>query len=281
MDIKKQQEQLIPTTIKNSKVFIVIGFIAGLIIWVIDATIDVYILKEYDNFIEGLIYIDGKELWMRILILALFTGVGGYASITFKKSQDLNVLLYKYQFELEDLVKNRTQELEEKTEILEELANIDPLTGSYNRRKFLEAAENELKRFKRHGQHFSICMIDIDNFKNINDKFGHDVGDYVIKTIADMVTAEIRTTDSFARWGGEEYIILLPETDIDGSEKLADKIVNLISDYDFINVKKVTISLGVTTIENESDDVDKIIKRADKGLYQAKNSGKNQYQRSS
>ena len=279
MDIKEEQKQIIPTSIQNPRLFIAIGFFAGVLIWIIDAAIDVYILKEYNSFIDGLILIEGKELWMRILIMLLFTAVGLYASVTFKKSLDLNVLLYKYQFELEDLVTSRTKELEEKTDMLEGLANIDPLTGRYNRRKFLEVAENELSRFKRHGETFSLCMIDIDNFKSINDKYGHDVGDYVIKTVADIITTEIRGTDCFARWGGEEYIILLPATDIEGSEKLSEKIVNIISDYEFDKVKKVTISLGVTTVGSETDNIDEIIKRADEGLYSAKDGGKNQYHR--
>jgi len=273
-----EQTQLLPTTIKNPNLFTLFGFIAGICIWIIDAFIDSFILEPDEEFIESLFNAEGTELWMRLLIV-IVTSSGGYlASRSFKKTQDLNILLYKYQFKLEDLVDSRTRALEEKTEQLEKLASIDPLTEIYNRRKFIEVCEIELSRFARHHHAFSIFMLDIDNFKKINDTYGHDVGDIVIKKVADLIRNATRGSDYFGRWGGEEFIIMSPDSDPEGREILANKIVNIINQQKFDKIGTVTISVGVTTVVENDKDLDDIIKRADQGLYKAKEFGKNQYQ---
>jgi len=274
----KEQNQLIPTTIKNPNVFTLMGFVAGLLIWLIDALIDSFIIEPDESYIESLLYAEGTELWMRLLILIVTCAGGFIASRSFKKTQDLNILLYKYQFKLEDLVDTRTRALEEKTEQLEKLASIDPLTEIYNRRKFIEVCEIELSRFARHQHEFSIFMLDIDNFKKINDNYGHDIGDLVIKKVADVIRHATRGSDYFGRWGGEEFIIMSPDSDLEGRKILADKIVNIINQHEFDNIGKVTISVGATTVNESDKDLDDIIKRADQGLYKAKEFGKNQYQ---
>ena len=126
LDVSEEQKQLIPTAIKNPNIFTVIGFIAGLGIWVTDALVDVYIIDPDEELIESLLFADGTELWMRLLVVVVMTVVGIYVSRTFKKSLNLNILLYKYQFQLEELVRSRTLELEEKSDQLERLASIDP-----------------------------------------------------------------------------------------------------------------------------------------------------------
>lgn len=278
MDVKVEQKQLLPTAIKNPNVFTMLGFGSGLLIWFIDSLIDVYIIEPDESLIESIFFADGTELWMRLLILVVMTLVGIYASRTFKKSLNLNILLYKYQFELEEIVRARTIALEEKSDQLEILANTDPLTQIYNRRKFIEICEVELNRFIRHHHAFSIFMLDIDDFKKINDSHGHDVGDIVIKDVADLIRNTTRGSDYFARWGGEEFIIMSPDSDLEGRCVLAEKVVTLVGNHQFEKAGTVTISLGVTTsIENDTD-LDEIIKRADHALYQAKHDGKNQYQ---
>lgn len=278
MDIEDQNKQLIPTSITSPRLFIYIGFTAGLVIWFVDALIDVYIIDPDESLIEDLIFAEGTELWMRVLILIVMTAVGIYASLTFRKSLNLNILLYKYQFELEELVRTRTLALEEKSDQLEKLANTDPLTEIYNRRKFIEVCEAELNRFIRHQHPFSIFMIDIDDFKLINDSHGHDVGDNVIKQVAEIIRNATRGSDYFARWGGEEFIIMSPESDFSGREVLAEKIVSLVANHKFEKIGKVTISVGLTSSKETDKDLEQIFKRADNALYQAKNSGKNQYQ---
>jgi len=215
---------------------------------------------------------------MRVLIV-IVTSIGGlFASRSFRNAQDLNILLFKYQFELEELVRTRTRALEEKSNQLERLASIDPLTEIYNRRKFIEVCEIELSRFARHHHAFSIFMLDIDDFKKINDTHGHDVGDLVIRKVADTIRDATRGSDYFGRWGGEEFIIMSPDSDIDGRLILADKIVKIIAETKFEKAGQVTMSVGVTTSVEGDSELESIIRRADQGLYRSKELGKNQYQ---
>lgn len=277
MEFEEQSKLLIAQKIRNPNNFVVLGIVSGLCIWVIDALIDVYIIEPDEAFIESLLFADGTELWMRFLVLVVLIVVGFVASQSVRKSQNLNILLFKYQFELEELVKTRTQTLEERTDALEKQANTDSLTGIFNRRKFMQVASHELSRFKRHKHMFAILMLDIDDFKKINDNFGHDVGDKVIKKFADIIQEETRDSDCFARWGGEEFIIMLPESDLSGRCILAEKLINLINNYKFDHDERVTVSMGVTSSIENDDNLDEIIKRADHALYKAKDSGKNTY----
>lgn len=277
MDFEEQSKLLIAKKIRNPNNFTVFGIVSGLCIWVIDAIIDVYIIEPDEAFIESLLFAEGTELWMRFLVFVVLSAVGFVASLSVRKSLHLNILLFKYQFELEELVKTRTQALEERTDELEKQANTDPLTGIFNRRKFMQVASHELNRFKRHKHMFAILMLDIDDFKNVNDNFGHDAGDKVIKKVAKLIQEETRDSDCFARWGGEEFIIMLPESDLSGRCILAEKVINLINCYQFDHAERVTVSIGVTSSIESDDNIDEIIKRADHALYEAKDSGKNTY----
>jgi polar amino acid transport system substrate-binding protein len=117
-------------------------------------------------------------------------------------------------------------------------------------------------------------MFDIDYFKTINDLFGHQKGDYVLKTIAHIVKNNIRTTDFFGMWGGEEFMILLPETSLDNAEILSEKIRTIVGTYHFEDIQNVTISCGVTEFI-DGDTIDTLIKVADDALYLAKKQGRN------
>ncbi len=154
------------------------------------------------------------------------------------------------------------------------LATIDPLTKVYNRLKFDEILQTEIERAKRYKTSFSLIMFDIDDFKKINDTFGHQVGDFILKEMARLVKKNIRATDFLARWGGEEFMVLAPHTNITCAEKLACKLKIVIENHDF-KIGKITASFGVTEYE-EGDTPNSIIHRADEALYQAKNKGKNQ-----
>ena len=158
----------------------------------------------------------------------------------------------------------------------EEMAVIDKLTKLYNRHKFYEIAEQEMVRSKRHNRPFSLVLFDIDHFKQINDTYGHDVGDYVLATMAKIIKDKIRKYDYIFRWGGEEFIILAPETELKNAHKLAEKIRKLVEEHSFDKVGKVTISLGAAQFYPDSDkDIDQVIKRADTALYQSKREGRN------
>jgi len=153
----------------------------------------------------------------------------------------------------------------------------DPLTGLFNRRTFLQKIENEAMRFKRTKKTFSILFGDIDFFKKINDTYGHSAGDDVLINISRLLIAEKREIDQVARWGGEEFLILLPETDLRGAVQLSNKIRELVSAKPIIYEEQeipVTMSFGVSQYNGDSD-IEKTIDLADQRLYLAKKSGRN------
>ncbi len=157
---------------------------------------------------------------------------------------------------------------------LEELATTDLLTGLYNRRKFEETLLKEIEEAKRYNKIFSIILLDIDFFKDINDTYGHQVGDYILQTIAKLIKRLLRKTDTVARWGGEEFVIILPNGKINGAFQLAERLRKSVEAIEFPIDKKCTISLGVTEYQT-GDTPHSILKRADLALYAAKQSGRN------
>lgn len=156
-----------------------------------------------------------------------------------------------------------------------ELAETDKLTKLYNRVKLDAALEQELYQAKKNATTFGLIMIDIDHFKLINDRFGHMAGDAVLVELAKLFKAMIRSTDLIGRWGGEEFLVILPDTDEFGAMELAEKIRKRVSENHFLEQERLTISLGVSVFRDDNN-VDSIIYRADQALYQAKKNGKNQ-----
>ncbi len=166
-------------------------------------------------------------------------------------------------------------ELKEKSNLLEYQANHDQLTGLFNRQKFNEIFKKEIKREKRYNNNLSLIIFDIDNFKNFNDDFGHNVGDEVLKIISKVLLENIREHDSVARWGGEEFLVLLPQTDELGAKNVAEKIRKAIESYKRDDIpRQITASFGVTRFK-EDDNETSVLKKADDALYKAKKEGKN------
>lgn len=160
---------------------------------------------------------------------------------------------------------------------LEEFAFHDSLTQIHNRRYFETNLLDEIAVSKRYKSDFSLIFIDIDNFKHINDTKGHDIGDDVLKIISKLFKDNIRETDTIARWGGEELVILLPNTNIQAAEVLAEKLRHTLENSPkIIHILSYALnaSFGVTTYK-ENDDIDSITKRADKAMYMSKKNGKN------
>ena len=162
---------------------------------------------------------------------------------------------------------------------LEELATTDELTGVFNRRYFMEQGINELKRAERHLRPFSVIMMDIDHFKQINDTFGHTAGDIVLRNIAQACSSGLRNTDLFARWGGEEFVMMLPETTPEDSLLIAERLRQIIASSTIQcepGTVTVTASFGVCgIIKTEDTTLDDMIQKADKALYRAKAEGRN------
>ncbi|MGE0083376.1 MAG: diguanylate cyclase [Desulfococcaceae bacterium] len=151
-------------------------------------------------------------------------------------------------------------------------AYLDPLTRLYNRRVFELFFQQEKSKCGRYCHPMSLLILDLDHFKQVNDRFGHQAGDIVLKEVADIILENIRGADLAARWGGEELAIILSETEIRGAEILAEKLRKIIADHDFPEVGHVTASLGVACMTKPDDD---LFSDADKALYEAKQSGRN------
>jgi diguanylate cyclase (GGDEF)-like protein len=154
------------------------------------------------------------------------------------------------------------------------MASTDQLTGAFNRYKFLECLDHELKRCKRSKAPLCLLMLDIDHFKEVNDTWGHSIGDQVLKELVQTIVKNLREADILTRWGGEEFIVLTPDTDRQGGLALAERLREAVSEHAFPKVGSVTISLGLAQHEEE-DTADSLISRADRQMYRAKDKGRN------
>jgi diguanylate cyclase (GGDEF)-like protein len=162
---------------------------------------------------------------------------------------------------------------------LELLATTDGLTSVYNRRHFETLARVEWGRFQRYGRPLSLLALDVDNFKTINDRFGHDAGDLVLKAIADDCCVMRRETDIVARTGGEEFVLLLPETNDTAAEIVAERLRRQIEGHSRVfpgEEVQISVSIGVAGATLDMPNFEAMLKRADEALYQAKRDGRNQ-----
>ncbi|WP_027721308.1 sensor domain-containing diguanylate cyclase [Maridesulfovibrio zosterae] len=169
-------------------------------------------------------------------------------------------------------------ERKEAEDKLRTLATTDPLTGLSNRRYFMESAEDALQRSLRYNRSLSLLMLDIDLFKNVNDMYGHDAGDDVLKALAVIGIKVLRNIDVFGRIGGEEFSILLPDTDVEGAELVAERLRKAIEQskmYTRSGELVITVSIGVATLNDQTKTLEHLLKAADIGLYAAKNAGRN------
>ncbi len=189
----------------------------------------------------------------------------------------MNKQLIQAKISLEKL----TQELEEKNKILDNLANVDGLTEVYNHRYFQLALEQEISRANRHETSLSLVLIDIDHFKNFNDTYGHQTGDFILKEFCQVLSKAMRRYDTLARYGGEEFIIILPETASDDALATAEKFREAIETTTFSDGQEsyhVTASFGVSSCKPVVEDdfsQSEFINRADLALYEAKDQGRN------
>lgn len=176
---------------------------------------------------------------------------------------------------------NQGLRLREAYERIEELAELDELTGAHNRRSIMKALDEEIERAARSGTPGSIALIDLDWFKKINDRFGHPTGDEALRTFAITIFANIRSIDKFGRYGGEEFLLILPDTPGTAAERLLDRLRMIVADLDWSTISPgmiVTLSAGVVTMRPD-ETADSILARADIALYQAKDSGRNRIKR--
>jgi diguanylate cyclase (GGDEF)-like protein len=162
---------------------------------------------------------------------------------------------------------------------LEYLAMTDELTQLYNRRFFIDRCVREFRVWQRYKNPFSVLLLDIDHFKNINDSFGHDIGDVALKFVAKSLKNLVREVDIVARYGGEEFVILLPQTQGNMAQELAERLLVNIEASELIIAEKslkLTVSIGVAEVRLEMKDLNDLLKAVDNALYQAKWRGRNQ-----
>jgi diguanylate cyclase (GGDEF)-like protein len=191
-----------------------------------------------------------------------------------KTKIDSKKILFKEFNQMAVYLNNMLESKEKLKTQLEHLAITDKLTGINNRLKIDELLQNEIVRSKRYNHAFGFAIIDIDNFKSINDNYGHQVGDSVLIKIAKILKENIRNVDYLGRWGGEEFVIICPETSLEGTLKLMEDLKKIIESESFETVGTVTASFGLTLFDLE-DDASTILKRADDALYKAKDDGRN------
>jgi diguanylate cyclase (GGDEF)-like protein len=177
-------------------------------------------------------------------------------------------------------VQERTNELKQANQLLEQeksrlkkLSYTDQLTSLYNRYKIKELFDYEKKQIIRYKTELAIIIIDIDYFKTINDSYGHTVGDLILIELANLLQTIVRNSDVVSRWGGEEFVILAPKTNLEQARVLAEKIRHKIKSHHFSHDIHMTVSFGVTSFQ-ENDTLERIILRADEALYKAKESGR-------
>jgi len=234
------------------------------------------LVEQYDQRITNMKHISILSVLVAILIslflsMAMHRMLSKFQDKVAQKNRELNAL----NISLEEMVSKRTSELELANSQLELLATTDSLTGIQNRYAFMSVINAEIKRSNRYQSHFSLISFDIDHFKNVNDQFGHDVGDSVLIDLTGLISKELRDVDSFCRLGGEEFIILLPYTSVDVAAQIAERLREKVATHKFKNVSSMTISLGVVEHQQNEED-DSVLKRADIALYQSKGNGRNQ-----
>lgn len=181
---------------------------------------------------------------------------------------------------LRNTLADKNRELAQAVTQVREMAIRDDLTGLFNRRHLMEILERQLALFNRKGIRFSVCYVDLDHFKMINDRHGHDCGDRVLKRFAEMALSGMREGDFFGRLGGEEFLLVLPQSDEQGALLVAERLRQRWRKESFDNdggPEVVSLSVGVASCR-EDESVDELLNRADQGLYRAKSSGRDQSQ---
>lgn len=253
---------------QNSNLVLFFGILASFSFWCLDAVMDVVFFSDADeSVLESIFSPSAHELYMRSIVSVLFLFVTFYARALLLKQESISQELEKHKNNLEGLVCMRTEQLEK-------LASIDDLTQIFNRRKFFEQARYEIIRNERHQHPLSVIMLDIDHFKRINDIHGHQIGDQTLQLLSETISGIIRISDIFGRIGGEEFALVLPETDKLTAEELAERIRHCIENTKFPTIEHITVSLGVTELHVD-DNTSSIFSRVDVALYAAKDSGRN------
>lgn len=215
--------------------------------------------------------VDYKQIVM-LLLLLLVIALLSFVTLRFRR------MAAALRAEIARHAQTEQQLIERNKELLQ-LASTDLLTGLLNRRAVMQQALSELRRAKRYQKDLAVLMLDIDHFKQINDQYGHAAGDKVLRDFAVLCQQSIRDTDLLGRYGGEEFILVLPEVDLQTAILSAERIRMTVSQHHFTltdnTALQLSCSIGIAMYLPERDDLDKLLLRADQALYQAKHQGRN------
>lgn len=201
------------------------------------------------------------------------------SSTSVTKVRDRSGTVIAYSDVSRDISERRAMErrLLESEEQLRRLATTDSLTGVFNRRRFLETATEEAYRVRRYGRQLSLAIMDVDFFKQVNDRYGHPAGDAALVMLARVSRETLRESDVFARFGGDEFVVLMPESDAVVAGEVAERLrVRVAAEEIEVGQDRfnVSLSIGVATMGSENDGVEDLLKRADAALYRAKMAGR-------
>jgi len=214
-----------------------------------------------------------------VLFAVLVLYIAAFVHQNRRKSQELGEALVEVRQlnqALEERVQQRTRELSEANKRLESLALTDELTGIANRRQMKNLGEIEVKRSERSLRPFCVMLLDIDHFKGINDRYGHTVGDQCLQTFAQAIASSLRSVDRFGRWGGEEFMIIVPDSDQVDLAHLSKKLLECIRDVAVpIDAHHITMTASVGVAQWNGTSFDKLVSEADDALYRAKAQGRN------
>jgi len=232
-------------------------------------------LDELDNYIENKLKQDAlyDEKNINIIILASVVLLVFSLILSITMSAVIkNIFIFYKKSILQELKK--IKEVEKSKEKYQLLANTDSLTKAHNRFSIMQIIDEELLKFKNTNLSLSIIMFDLDHFKKVNDLYGHSAGDSVLREITALVKANLRDADSIGRYGGEEFLAILPKTNLDTAKSIADRIRERVESFNFTDVGEITISMGVIEVF-KSESKHELLKRVDSLLYQAKDEGRN------
>lgn len=222
--------------------------------------VEIFIMLGFYRF--GMQLPNWRFIFLDAGLLAVTVGVIAYFAIVRPKDRQIQAIM---------------ADLEEARLNAEKLARFDMLTGALSRRAILEALEVEVERANRHGSSLACLMLDLDFFKGINDTCGHQVGDNALRRIAQVISELCRKIDHLGRYGGEEFLIVLPETRIDGAMAFAERVRSAVAETRIDQIEqRVTVSIGVTVWRNDDDSPRTLIAEADRALLEAKAAGRNQ-----
>ena len=228
-----------------------------------------------NNIKEDNVFIDSEKSYVHSIVcipMVVYSDVIGVINVTNKRHgkdfTDEDVEMLKAVADQAAVAINKAQ--------LWDMAVTDSLTGLYVRRYFMVKLHEELHRAQRYNNILSIVMADLDRFKNINDTYGHDAGDRVLKAIGKFLQQNVRDVDVVARYGGEEFVIMIPEAANDAAHILSERLRKNLAELKFENLPSVTVSLGIATFPQDGTDPEDLIKKADAAMYAAKRAGRDQ-----